>query len=89
MFGYRHTHTDSACITSMWSSAYIHVRNNNIDFRYILYTVLFLNKDMHTQPVTSHDLNFKCHMSRSVFVLNDIGDIVDQNYLIFLFIKYR
>ena len=89
MFGYRHTHTDSAYITIMSSSAYIHVRNNTIDFRYILYTVLFLIKDMHKKPVTSHDLNFKCHMSSSFFVLNDIGDIVDQNYLIFLFIKYR
>ena len=87
MYGYRHTHTDSACVTSMSSSAYIHIRNN--DFRYLLYTVLFLNKDMHTQPVTSHDLNFKCHMSRFFFVLNDIGDIVDQDYLIFLFVKYR
>ena len=89
MFGYRHTHTDSACVTIMSSSAYIHVRNNNIDFRYILYTVLFLIKDMHKQPVTSQVLNFKCHMSRSLFVLNDIGDIADQNYLIFLFVKYR
>ena len=54
MFGYRHTHADSACITSMSSSAYIHLRNNNIDFRYILYTVLFLHNDIHTQPITSH-----------------------------------
>ena len=77
MFGYRHTHTDSACVTITSSSAYVHVRNNNNDFRYLLFTVLFLRKDMHTQPVTSHDLSFKCHMSRSFFVLNTIGDIVD------------
>ena len=89
MFGYRHTHTDSACITSMSSSAYIHVRNNNIDFRYILHYCI-VSKQRHAHAA--------CHKSWSEFqmsyvevfiVLNDIGDIVDQNYLIFLFIKYR
>ena len=58
MSGYRHTHTDSTCITSISPSAYIHVRNTNIDFRYILYTVYFLSKDMHKQPWSEFQMSY-------------------------------